>query len=81
LSTRVSVIIAVRNDPAGLEQTFQALEAQTLPSEEVEIVVVDDASTDETVEAAAGRARTKTLRQSVLLGSYAARNRGIREAG
>ncbi len=79
MTARVSVIIAVRNDPAGLEQTLQALDAQTVPSEDVEIVVVDDASTDETTQVTAAQGRAKVLHQSAMRGSYAARNRGIRE--
>jgi glycosyltransferase involved in cell wall biosynthesis len=80
----VSVIIPVLNDPTGLAATLDALEQQSLRSEELEIIVVDNGSTDGTPRVAArygeripqlGLASEKSVQSS-----YAARNRGIESA-
>lgn len=59
--------------------TLEALEAQSLDDEDVEVLVVDDASTDETAQIAAAHAWATLLRQETPQGSYAARNRALRE--
>lgn len=74
---RVSVVMAVRNDAAGVASTLAALGAQTLPAHEFEILVVDDASSDETVAAVAAHPHVRLLRQDVPGGAYVARNRAI----
>jgi GT2 family glycosyltransferase len=45
---RVSVIISTFNRADALAQTLERFEEQTLPSDEFEVVVVDDGSTDRT---------------------------------
>ena len=62
---RVSVIVAAYNQGRYLARCLVSLAAQTLPAEEVEVIVVDDGSTDET--AAVMEQRRGTIR-SVHLG-------------
>jgi hypothetical protein len=70
----VSVVIPVRDDPAGLRAVTAALERQTLPRERFEVIVVVDGGEPPPVPAGA----------LVIAGpprnSYAARNRGARAA-
>jgi GT2 family glycosyltransferase len=47
---RVTVIMPVRNDREGVRSAIEALERQTLPRGEFEIVVGDDGSTDGSVD-------------------------------
>lgn len=74
----VTVVIAAWNAAATLERAVRSALAQTVP---VEVVVVDDASSDGTAAAAgrlaAGDTRLKLLRQKQNLGPAAARNRAI----
>ncbi|MCK0168489.1 glycosyltransferase [Jannaschia sp. S6380] len=78
----VTVVIAAWNAAATLDRAIDAALSQTVP---VEIVVVDDASTDGTgdlaARRAAGDARLRVLRQPRNLGPSAARNRAIAESG
>ena len=71
-----SVIIAARNDPEGLAATLRALGRQTVARAAFEVIVVDDASDDDTPEIAE-RAGATVLRLAESQGAYAARNRGI----
>lgn len=72
-----SVVIAVRNDRDGLSATLAALAGQTVGADALEVVVVDDASTDDT--AAAARAADATVvRLDAPRGAYGARNEGLR---
>ena len=48
LTTKVSVIIAVRNEENVIENCVNAVLQQTYPSQYVEIIIVDDASEDAT---------------------------------
>ena len=77
----VSVIIAVYNGAGWVGGAVKSALSQTLP---VEVIVVDDASTDETLSAveAAGQGdpRLKVLRQPANAGPSAARNRALAEA-
>jgi GT2 family glycosyltransferase len=75
---RLSVVIAVKDDPEGLEQTLHALGRQTIDG--VEAIVVDDGSRDGT-PAVAERAGARLLRQEESRGAYVARNRGLAVAG
>lgn len=52
----ISVVITTKNEERNLPDCLSALEAQTLPREDFEIVVVDNGSTDGTAAVAAGRA-------------------------
>ncbi len=49
-STSVSVIIPARNEEENIGRLLKALEKQTYPEEQFEIIVVDDNSTDKTDE-------------------------------
>lgn len=71
---RVAVIIPARNAAATLPRCLTALLAQI--SDDDEVIVVDDFSTDDTGEVAA-RFNVKVVRQSRHLGISAARNRGV----
>ncbi len=73
----ISVVIPVRNDPTNLELCLRALEASEQPA--AEIIVVDDASTDETVDVARGFG-VQLIRQEQQAGPAAARNRGAEAA-
>jgi hypothetical protein len=76
----VSVVVPVRNGGLGLGELISALEAQTLPREQFEIIIADDGSCDGATE----RVVTRDGRVRVDIGpprnSYAARNRGARLA-
>ena len=80
-----SVVVATRNRSALLGRLLDALEAQDL-SEPFEVVVVDDASTDDTPELLAKRAAVArgftlvALSQETNRGPATARNRGWRTA-
>lgn len=75
-----SVVIAVRNDAAGLRDTLDALARQTLGGEAFEVIVVDDASTDDTPAVAARADGVTLLRRDTAGGAYAARNDGVAAA-
>lgn len=82
----VSVIVPVYNGADIIETLLNALSEQTFPRECFEILIVDNASTDETpaiVEAFACRNSTLSLRlltEHEHRGSYAARNKGVSAA-
>src|SRR5689334_11565825 len=49
-STKASIIIPARNEEKNIAQLLQALEKQTYPPRLFEIIVINDHSTDKTVE-------------------------------
>ena len=77
---RVSVCIAAYNAARWLPEALASATAQSY--EELEVVVVDDGSTDETPEvvAAAGDARIRSVRHARNRGQAAAWNTSIRRA-
>ena len=75
---RISVVIAAYNAAATLGETLRSLEAQTLRP--MEIVVVDDGSTDNTWELLERSGPSIRAFRQVNSGIGAARNRGMREA-
>lgn len=78
---QVSVVVPVYNDPVGIRPTLGSLVNQTYPSDDYEVVVVDNDSDDETeavVESFADRyGDIVHPAQESTQGSYAARNTGI----
>jgi glycosyltransferase involved in cell wall biosynthesis len=79
MSPRVSVIIPVHNGAPGLRLCLAALQAQSWPAEDFEIIVVDNGSTDDLEAVRRLFPRARWL-QEPAPGSYAARNRGLRQA-
>src|SRR3546814_8574240 len=75
----ISVIIAVWNGRATIGRCLDAVRAQSLPSEELEIIVVDNGSSDGTAEIARSVPGVIVLTEH-RPGSYAARNRGLAHA-
>ena len=72
----VSVIVPVFNNAVPLRECLRALEAQTLPRDRYEIVVVDNGSTDGTAADLEDRPGRRVVLERTP-GSYAARNRGV----
>lgn len=66
------------NGEADLPGLLSALSSQTADSEDYEVVVVDDASTDATEAVAKSFAGVRVLRSTERRGSYAARNLGVK---
>lgn len=78
----ISVIVPTFNNRRVLEKTLEALQVQTFPAKDYEIVVADDGSTDgtaEMVQTASGRAPIRYLAQAHA-GRSAARNLAARAA-
>lgn len=72
----VSIIIPVYNDSERLKQCLQALEGQTYPQSQYEVVVVDNNSDDD-IESLVGQLKQAVYEFEPAVGSYAARNKGI----
>jgi glycosyltransferase involved in cell wall biosynthesis len=75
----VSVIIPVWNDARGLAACLSALREQTYPAGNIEIIVIDNGSSDGSVEIAKSFTEVLTLSEPTP-GSYAARNAGLKRA-
>ncbi len=76
---KASVVIPVRNGVNTISQCLLALENQSIPTDEYEIIVVDDGSTDGTATAVQRFGHVTLLSQNPG-GPAKARNTGIREA-
>src|SRR5581483_9166384 len=80
---KVSIVIPTFNRASTLACTIDGLESQTLSKEEYEIIVVDNASTDDTRSVLDAKTRKypniKSLFQSKP-GAAATRNAGLRQA-
>lgn len=50
----VSIVVTTRNEERHIESCLRSIHRQTYPREELEVIVVDNASTDGTKEAASG---------------------------
>lgn len=72
----ITIIIPVKNGHKYLGEALQAIKAQEM---DVEVIVVDDASDDDTAQIAADAGCT-VLRHEVSKGPVAAKNTGLREA-
>lgn len=75
----VSVVIPVFNDAARLRTCLQAVAAQTYPADAFEVLVVDNASTEDLAPSVPHDPRFQLLHEPVP-GSYAARNRALQTA-
>ncbi|MBK0398733.1 glycosyltransferase family 2 protein [Limibaculum sp. M0105] len=75
----ISVIVPVWNDPERLRLCLEALGTQTLGREKFEVIVVDNASTDDTPEVARSFDWVRVLTEPKK-GSYSARNTGLKHA-
>jgi len=85
VSVTLSVVVPTRDKLSLLQRTLGALEAQTLPAEAFEVVVVDDASSDGTAawladEAEAWGGRLRVVSPDRNLGRAGARNAGANAA-
>ncbi|MBU0703946.1 MAG: glycosyltransferase [Chloroflexi bacterium] len=78
METVISIIVPAYNAEDILENCLIALEAQTLPGEQYEIIVVDDGSSDGSADVA--RRYDVRLIQQPNAGPAAARNRGAQAA-
>lgn len=76
----VSVIVPVRNGGEQLRLLLDALGCQTADTGLYEVIVVDDCSTDDTLQLVAESAIARAVPSPARGGSYAARNRGLEEA-
>ena len=74
----ISIVIPTYNEEANIERCLRALDEQTIPREDFEIIVVDGQSTDRTVEIAKKYA-DKVIQQASK-GVGGARNDGVRIA-
>lgn len=76
---KVTVIVPTHNAEDSLEQLLESLRGLDYPKELLEILIVDNNSTDGTVSIAS-RFPLTVLHEKERQSSYAARNRGIRHA-
>jgi len=76
----VSVVVATRNRAPRLRALLLSLIAQTLPRDQFEVIVVDDASSDATPSVLARADGVRVIRRDVNEGPAAARNDGWRAA-
>ena len=76
----VSVIVPVRDDPAGITQLLERLSAQTLDPGRFEVVIGDDGSRLESGPPAASMDGRVKIVRGPRQTSYAARNRAIGES-
>ena len=80
----MTVLICTHNRAAQLAGALRSLEAQRLDKKMFEVLVVDNASTDNTAQvvrecAERGAVRVRTVKETEVA-LRAARNRGIRES-
>jgi glycosyltransferase involved in cell wall biosynthesis len=75
---RVTVVIPAYNAESYLPETLASVEAQTY--RDWDVVVADDASTDDTAEVAHRGRRFRVIRSDVNEGPAGARNRALQEA-
>jgi glycosyltransferase involved in cell wall biosynthesis len=78
MSADLSVVICSLNGAAGVDRCLYALAAQK--DVELQVIVVDDGSTDDTSETARAHDGVTVIRHETNRGASAARNTGIRAA-
>ena len=78
MSDRVSVVMTVRDGERYLAEAIDSILAQTRPPDEV--VVVDDGSTDATIDILSGYGDAIVVRRQEPLGMFAGVNHGLRVA-
>jgi GT2 family glycosyltransferase len=76
----VSVVVPVRDNPAGVAALVRRLEAQTLGVDRFEVVIADDGSSERLERPEVDRPHVRVVRGPRRT-SYAARNRGAAAAG
>lgn len=76
----VSVIVPVFNAERGLPRLMRSLRGQDYPCERVEIILVDNGSTDRSADLMRGFADATALSFTDWASSYAARNVGVAKA-
>jgi len=76
---KISVIVPCYNAEPYLQRCLTALLSQSYPSEDYEVILIDNNSTDDSLHIAQQFPRIKLLREKKQ-GAYAARNRGLAEA-
>jgi len=85
MTRKISVVVPVYNDSEGLTDTLKSLVKQDYPSEEYEIIVADNGSSDSTSDVtrrytAQYPNRVRCVVEDTIRSSYAARNKGIEAA-
>lgn len=76
----VTVVVAVRNGEATLDACLESLRRLDYPPERLEVLVVDNASTDRTPEILERHRDWIRIEREPVRGVSAARNRGVRKA-
>jgi glycosyltransferase involved in cell wall biosynthesis len=72
-----SIIVPARNPGEDLSRLLAALSAQTIPTDQFEVIVADDGSTDGVIDAAAKAHSWVRVTVGTPKSSYAARNRAV----
>jgi len=76
----VSVVVPVHNGAGTLGALLDALRAQTLRADRFEVLVVDDTSSDSSIEIVRSAEFAQVIETPAQLGSYGARNLGVARA-
>ena len=80
LPPKVSIVVPARNAAGDIDRLLDALEKLDWPREATEVVVVDDASTDDTRERIAAHPNVQLVPNEERKGPYASRNIGAARA-
>lgn len=81
MNKKVSIVIPVYNDASAIATTLSSLEKQNYPRDQYEMIVVDNGSTDDTVQTVKKFGSVILLYEHKNFSSpYSARNRGIETA-
>src|SRR3989337_3305890 len=76
---KISVIVPNYNDASNLSKCIQSLLDLNYPKEKLEIIIVDNGSTDNSIQVIK-EFPVKLLIEKNIKGSYAARNLGVKNA-